>query len=557
MPFRLLLFTITAALLVLANPLAAQIVVPQGFTVRQIAPKLDDQIPQLEAVDDPDFGTGVVTAALSEDVVTLRIIYNTGTLEVLGNYVIDSGLPVDGIFHRVTKVALDRTRLIGGSIHFAVTYAKDGRAATDYAVLQRTGEILAKWTDDRNVAYTFSFFSNEANSSVAVVLFDGYLGDGTTLATMNANFTFNTVNPDSHPPGRTDLDIKKIAPETTGEYLGDLLLADSDPNHDDVSVIYGFTLQGESYAEITDVVSTSQRFYGDLAIAAGGVFGGVIYVTEQVTDEIQQVSPDGVHTTWASGFNGIDSLAISPDGNTMYVGDEDGVHLIRQGDVEPGPSVLCHSPSHPPASFLSGQEVTTFRVIFDEPVTFGQDDVSITNADGEDIPVAVSGSGSRFLIGGLGVPLFDDEYTSITLRDTIAAVETGNALDGDADGIEGGDYVFTLRHVAPDDPPVQSDQIPTLHASVTPFVDPEGGVVTYTYTWTSDGGDSPVVNGPTARTFDILTDGDGGSAFDPGERWTVTVTSEDASGQPGPTLTGVYIFGADTSTMTFEGWTIN
>lgn len=181
-------------------------------------------------------------------------------------------------------------------------------------------------------------------------------------------------------------------------------------------------------------------------MSGGGVFGGMIYVTERLTDEIQTVDPNGLHSTWASGFVGIDSLSISPDGDSMYVSDLNGVWLIRPAGSEPGPVALATDPSTHNGGSLTGPAVTSMRVIFNEPVAFDDADVTITNAAGQPVGFDASGSGSQFMIIGLAEPLVGDTYT-VTVADTVTAVANGQPLDGDNDGIAGGDYVFELRHV--------------------------------------------------------------------------------------------------------------
>ncbi|MEL6797674.1 MAG: hypothetical protein AAFO89_12740 [Planctomycetota bacterium] len=170
-----------------------------------------------------------------------------------------------------------------------------------------------------------------------------------------------------------------------------------------------------------------------------------MYVTETLSNEIQQVTPDGTHTTWATGFTGIDSLSISPDGESMYVADLNGVWLIRPAGNEPGPAVVATDPSVPAGSTITGDPVDALRVIFTEPVSFTDTDVTIANAAGQPVAFDASGSGSQFMIIGLAEPLSGDDYT-VTLADTITSVATAQPLDGDNDAIAGGNASFTFTH---------------------------------------------------------------------------------------------------------------
>ena len=103
----------------------------------------------------------------------------------------------------------------------------------------------------------------------------------------------------------------------TGLYGGGILLADSEDGLDLSGILE--LRPDQTYRLIGSMVSTNQRYYGDLAIADQGLFGGVLYITETVHNEIQQIDPNGTHSTWATGFVDIDALSISPDGNFIVV----------------------------------------------------------------------------------------------------------------------------------------------------------------------------------------------------------------------------------------------
>ncbi|MBZ0172262.1 MAG: copper resistance protein CopC, partial [Phycisphaerales bacterium] len=225
------------------------------------------------------------------------------------------------------------------------------------------------------------------------------------------------------------------------------LVADSDCNGTGLSTVWSLSniLGGGDYNAVGVGVSCATRLYGDLDFEPAGSFGGIAYVTEKVTDEIQQVAPDGTHTTWATGFVGIDSLSISPDGESMYVADLNGVWLIRPDGNEPGPALVCHDPSSSGGTVLAGGPVSSARLIFSEPVSFDDSDVTVTDADGLPVGFDASGSVSQFMIIGFVQPLDADVYT-ISVADTVTAVATGQALDGDNDGVAGGTAQVVLTH---------------------------------------------------------------------------------------------------------------
>ena len=424
---------------------AAQPDVPSGFTARKIASLLDGQVAQLSAIDDPGgFGTGVVTATVANGIANFRLITPSGVLSTIAVW---NQAPSEAI---VQRVRFDADGLIDGLIHASVT--DDPRRNTHYLTITVQGGITQRWERAGDVEYDFAFSVGEAGNPVGAILYDYQRGGGTELAWMDDFFGVNVVSENSNPPGRTDTDIRGFQLDVTGSHGGGMLLADTDFNTDAKSAIYELrnVLAGGTYRAIYGPVSSNIKRYGDLAIADSGDFGGVIYVTETLTDEIQQVAPDGSHTTWATGFTGIDSLSISPDGSSMYVGDLGGVWLIRATGDEPGPVVLATDPSVPETSQLTGDPVTSFRVLFNEPVGFSDSDVTITNANGDPVGFDASGSASEFMLIGLAEPLYGDRYT-VTIADTLTSVATGEPLDGDSDGFSGGDAVLTFTHRCPGD----------------------------------------------------------------------------------------------------------
>lgn len=429
--------------------LVAQPQVPSGFTIQQIAPLLDAQVPEVEAIDDPSYGTGVITAAAnpSTDLVTVRLIQPSGTITPVGI----AGFPAnESPAFRVLRVRLAPVEF-GDLLHLTVYIGPDSTLSNgSTALLTITSSGVVEPRDmtafDASV-YDFDFGTvDNGTPEAAIIALDSDNGSGTRLGYWDENYQFTETSLNSVPTGRTDTDVRGLRRDVTGLYGGGLILADSD-NNDNFTAIYNLTdiETGGTYTLLTQPVGLGQRFYGDLDIAAAGSFGGVIYVTEQVTNEIQQVAPNGTHTTWATGFVGIDSLSISPDGESMYVADLNGVWLIRPAGNEPGPAIVATDPSVPSGSTITGDPVDALRVVFTEPVSFTDTDVTIANSAGQPVAFDASGSGSQFMIIGLAAPLSGDDYT-VNLAETITSVSTGQPLDGDNDGIAGGDATLTFTH---------------------------------------------------------------------------------------------------------------
>ncbi len=426
---------------------AAQPVVPAGFTARKIAPLLDGTIPQLEAIDEADFGEGVITASVSSGVLTLRLISSTGTVNAIG---VAAGLPP---LASVVRTRLDAASVIDGNIHVSINSATGVSSGSLYYVFrpdQTSVQAFSVGSSANAVVYNFDFA--DSNAPFSAVLLDTDLGGGTRLSTLDSSFGITDVNGNSFPTGRSDTDAQGFKRDLSGLYGGGFLIADTDTNNDALTAIYELNdvSSGGTYRLIGSTVPVGVRRYGDLGIAASGSFGGVIYITERLTDEIQQVAPDGTHTTWATGFVGIDSLSISPDGESMYVADLNGVWLIRPEGNEPGPAVLATDPSASGGTVLGGSAVDALRVIFTEPVTFDDTDVTITDGDGQPVGFDASSSGSQFMIIGLAEPLSGDTYT-VTVADTVVSAATGQPLDGDSDGVAGGDATLTFTHACTGD----------------------------------------------------------------------------------------------------------
>jgi hypothetical protein len=428
---------LSALMCSLTSVASAQPNVPDGYIVTQIAPLIDGQIPELSAIDDPSFGTGVITGTVDNGVATFRLLTANGQLQTLAVW---NEAPPDS---NVLRVRLDSDAVVDGSLHAAVVTGD----RTCYLTVDSQGHLSERWEQSNQVRFDFAFTRGVAGNPVGSVLLDMQVDGGTELAWMDPGFAVTTVNGDSLPPARDDTDVRGFQWDSTGFYGGGVLLADSDPNHDDVTAIYELrdVLGGGLYRLITDEVPTSTRFYGDLAIADVGDFGGVIYVTEQITDEIQLVTPDGTHMSWATGFAGIDSLSIAPDGDFMYVGDQSGVWLIRAIGNEPGPAILCSEPSVPGGSRLTGAALDSLRIIFSEAVSFDDGDITIGNANGDPVAFDATGSGTQFMLIALGEELYADEYTVI-IADAVTSVATGQPLDGDNNGVAGGAAILTFEH---------------------------------------------------------------------------------------------------------------
>lgn len=418
----------------------AQPALPPGYSARLIAPVLDGAMPELSAIDHPSFGSGVVSATVANDIATFRLISPAGVISNLGTF---STSDLVGAL----SLHFDHDSIIEPIIHATLYRFAVGRE-TVYLTIAPGGVVTQRWlvgATNNHLMYNFDFSDGSAGNPVGAVLLDRNLTNGTTLAWMDTDYQVTLVAQNSVPAGRIDTDVWGMQRDVTGLYGGGILLADTDDN-DQRSAIYELrdVMTGGAYRTIASVNWNTRR-YGDLAIAAAGDFGGVVYITETLSNQIQQVAPDGTHTTWASGFSGLDALAISHDGMSMYAADLSGIWLIRASGTEPGPVILATDPSTPSSSRLTGGPVASARIIFNEAVSFQSSHVSIVNSANQPVGFAASGSGSQFMLLSFAVPLSADTYT-VTISDAVISVSTGEPLDGNNDGTSGGDAVLTFTH---------------------------------------------------------------------------------------------------------------
>lgn len=433
----------TAGLLVvgLATAAVAQPQVPPGFTIRKIAPLLDGASAKLAAVDDPDFGTGVLSLTQTGAVATVRLVEAGGGIRTVAAFAVPSGFFAYTVLH-------DATPIFGGELHASFIRPPPNRQ-TRYFTIDPSGQATYRLAINNDITATIAFSLGDGEPVGSVLLDDA---SPTALGYVDTNYDFHLVSNNSVPPGRSDLDIIDSQWDATGHFGGGLLLADSDCNSDDRSGIYRLynIAAGGSYELIGDLQTCATRRLRGLAISDSPVFGLDVYVTDGLADAIWRVDNTGQYHSFATDFVDPAALEISPDGLSMYVHDATGVWLIRAEGDEPGPVIISQEPAAADSTYLGGGPVQVIRLIFSEPVSFTGTDIAIINGDGQPVGFDVSGSGSQFMLIGLADPLFGDTYT-LTIADTVTAIATGTSLDGDNDGFAGGDAVLEFTHRCPGD----------------------------------------------------------------------------------------------------------
>lgn len=120
--------------------------------------------------------------------------------------------------------------------------------------------------------------------------------------------------------------------------------------------------------------------------------------------------------------------------------------ITSPGLTIPGPQFLMRAPQAAPGGVHTNEGgVGSVRLLFNEPVSFQTNDISVTDENSQSVGAFATGSTSPFMIITFNQVLYADRYT-ITINDTVISTDTGNPIDGDKDGNAGGDLVFVMEH---------------------------------------------------------------------------------------------------------------
>ncbi len=426
---------------------SADIVVPEGFVVDILLDQIDGSTPLLEAIRNPDYGFGVVAASVDDGILkVLRI--SEGHLSLLA-----TSSEFDAWSH-VRCIRFDNTVLFGNSLFLSVVTEVPGPGGQGQTSIHRVdpdGAVATVQTiggQDNSLALIFDFTDGAGGYVPGAYLEDGYAGEGTSFLHMSTSYQVSIMGQDFLPPGRTDLDVPGMEFDPTGVYGSHLTIVDCDQNHDAKSAIYQILPAQPEYTwtRLTELFDSGTRCYGDLSFSPDGSFGQVLFVTEGVTDTVMSVDPNGVHDVFATGFYGIRSITISDDGEHMSVSDANAVYRIRAVTTDVGPSLVMREPWVEADDVHTGPSgVDSLRLLWSERVLFENADFTVTNEDEEPVTFSVSGSNSQFMIIAFGEVLLHDRY-AITISDTVVSAETGAAIDGDNDGLAGGEAILVIEH---------------------------------------------------------------------------------------------------------------
>lgn len=227
----------------------------------------------------------------------------------------------------------------------------------------------------------------------------------------------------------------------------------------------------KSTGQASPLFDTGRRFRGDIAYdpLTDSLFGAALSGSQTrlvqilpATSQVVDIGPNGVSfpgfeiaedgTMYGAEADLLYEVSRQTGASTLIgnTGAQTGVGLALATGSAAGPRVICRSPSSPGDVFADNQGISQCKIVFSERVGFDINAVSVTS-DSQMVPIdGIAGDGSTvMLLNFSSAPLQEATYT-VVLHDSIQAVTTGAALDGDADGVAGGDYVFTLTHTSRD-----------------------------------------------------------------------------------------------------------
>lgn len=207
-----------------------------------------------------------------------------------------------------------------------------------------------------------------------------------------------------------------------------------------------------SHYIIYDPPGSSTTIEGNVTVDANVI--GVIFNTETLNDsDFLGIPTTNYLNPSLRGFEAsAGDAATIVDPNTVFFhlsagtpGDYARIITISDS-ANRGPQFIMRSPQVVVDGVHTNEDgIGSVRLLFDEPLVFDSDDVSIINEKGNVVTAFSTGSGSEFIVITFNDVLLADRYT-VTVRDTILSAVSGAAIDGDNDGNAGGDYVFTMEH---------------------------------------------------------------------------------------------------------------
>ena len=95
--------------------------------------------------------------------------------------------------------------------------------------------------------------------------------------------------------------------------------------------------------------------------------------------------------------------------------------------------------------FTNSDGIDSFRLLWNEEITFTNNDISIVDENSQPISESTAASNTQFMIIVFGETLQNDKY-KITVNNTVLSTDTGAAIHGDENELAGGDAIIVQEH---------------------------------------------------------------------------------------------------------------
>lgn len=297
-----------------------------GFAVEQLAPVNADAVPRLEAVRHAAYGEGVLAGIVEGSFLILTRHSGAKVSELARVGPLDEGA-------ELVTLRFDTTGQFGNRLLVSVFHdggLGQGNAVSDIYAIDAAGRatrLRSVGSPDNPVILNLEVSDGSRGYPRGIYLQDRNLVSGSPLYLLDASLELSLIDRNLLPKGRSDIDVRAMQFDPTGLYSSLLYLSDND-DHDRLSGLYLLDTRLR-WTEVIPPESTSSVAFGELAFSSGGAFDLALYVVERLGERIVRVSPTGGQENFATGFRGVESITISPDGDTMYVSDRHAIHRIR------------------------------------------------------------------------------------------------------------------------------------------------------------------------------------------------------------------------------------
>ena len=294
--------------------------------------------PRLDAVANQEYAEGVAAAVVYIDTLIVYVISDRG-IHPIARY---EGFSEPS---RIRTIRFDRTGIFGNLLYLTVVESIEN--ATHILQIDPAGNIK-KAATRHTVELAFDFTNGETGFLPGAYMHDIRSGRKRfppalwRMARDEDQFVTAVIARISSPPARRRIKVRGMRFDTTGEYGSHLIMADCDDWADKSCGIYKMTPDLE-WEELSPAVSSEARCYADIALSLGGSFGQRLYVTDALNTTFAHVAPDGDHKVVASGFDQAHGIAVTEDGEQLYVSDRNGVYVIRRAASPEGSMVDCNN----------------------------------------------------------------------------------------------------------------------------------------------------------------------------------------------------------------------